>query len=603
MHHCRRILCLLMTLVIAMQMLWMPVQASETEMLPEVIVEEVVEEVFEEAYGEDPEFPEEEIQEEALSEEIIVEEIPEEVVEEVIGEVWDETPAEEILPEETLPEEEPAEEPPVRTVYETVPLYFQTDYPDVYYGEGTVATSGCSMASLAMVATYLTGYEYLPDELARYFAFSGESNMARLEYGSETLQLPFEKNWDWHVTLQALREGKIAIVLLDSGSHFTQSQHFIVLTGLTEDGRILVNDPYEPNYTHWALQQGFQQGFTEDLIVSGFQGAWVYDRSLMPEEPCVYVEENKLEALEKRGETDPVPLYFQEDYPNTRYAGGTVATSGCSITSLAMVATWMTGHEYLPDELARYFGGRAENHMERIEMGSETLQLPYEKNTNWHTTLEALWDGKIAIVLVNEKTYFTQSQHFLVLTGVTSDGKILVNDSAASNYSHWALQEGFVNGFDPDDIMEGFEGAWVYDKSAMPEDPVLYYEPKPIRDESRYPDIHLTLEEEDILAKLIWAEARGECDEGQQAVAEVVLNRLVSEDFADSLVEVVYREGQFRGAPFMEDAEPCQAQYQAIEKALYGPNILPMDVYYFATWETNDNVWGQIGNHIFCYAE
>lgn len=611
MHRCRKNLCLLLACLMIMQMLCMPARAAEAEQLLEEIPEESVVEIVEEVAEEIIEDPEELLLEEVISEEL-PEEIPEEIAEEVVEEV-----VEEEIPEETLSEETP-EQAPVLTVYEEVPLYFQTDYPDVYYGEGTVATSGCSMASLAMVATYLTGYEYRPDTLARYFAFSGESNMHRLEFGCETLQLPYEKNWDWHVTLQALREGKIAIVLVDSGSPFTYSQHFIVLTGLTEDGKILVNDPYAPNYNYWELQQGFENGFAEHQIVSGFQGAWVFDRSLMPEIPFIYIKEEKAAEkadpegtgqTEESGKTeetvqpDSVPLYFQADYPNTRYAGGTVATSGCSITSLAMVATYMTGHEYLPDELARYFGGRAENHMERLEMGSETLQLPYEKNTNWHTTLKALWDGKIAIVLVNDKTHFTQSQHFLVLTGVTSAGKVLVNDSALSNYSHWALADGFVNGFDPDDIMIGFEGAWVYDKSAMPEDPVLYYEPKPIHDETRYPEVKLTLEEEDILAKLIWAEARGECAEGQQAVAEVVLNRLVSEDFADSLVEVICREGQFRGAAFMEDAEPCQAQYDAIEKALYGPNILPMDVVYFATWETNDNVWGQIGNHIFCYAE
>ena len=47
-----------------------------------------------------------------------------------------------------------------------VPLYFQTDYPDALYGEGTVATDGCGITSLAMVATALTGHTYLPDELA-----------------------------------------------------------------------------------------------------------------------------------------------------------------------------------------------------------------------------------------------------------------------------------------------------------------------------------------------------------------------------------------------------------------------------------------------------
>lgn len=518
----------------------------------------------------------------------------EETFEENILEVTEENSVEEGIREEQMPQEDLSD----LTYPDTVPLYWQTDYPDVYYGDGTVATSGCSITSLAMVATYMTGYEYLPDELAWYFAYSAESNMSRLEYGSDALQLPYEKNWDWHVTLQALRDGKIAIVLLDSDSYFTQSQHFVVLTGLTEDGRILVNDPYEPNYEHWALKQGFQEGFTEDAIVCGFQGAWVYDKSAMPEDVFVYYEE-----LPERVDPADIPLYFQNDYPNTRYAGGTVATSGCSITSLAMVASYMTDHEYLPDELAQYFGGRAENHMARIELGSETLGIPYEKNTNWHTTLQALRDGKIAIVLVDNKTPFTQSQHFLVLTGLTPDGKVQVHDSLEANYSNWALKDGFEKGFDPDLIMEGFQGAWVYDKSAMPEDPVIYYNPKPLRGESRYTGVELTMAEEDLLAKVVWVEARGESAEGQQAVAEVVLNRLVSENFDDTLKAVIYEDGQFGSVPYLKDAEAWQAQYDAVEAALYGPNILPMDVYYFATEEPNPNVWGQIGGHIFCYAE
>ena len=597
MHRWKHCLCLLLACLLALPALSLPVSAEEE--FPEEIIEEIVEVVEEEVAEEVPEelpFEEEDEPEEDAFEEVTEEETFEEVTEEEIQEEIQEPDPEE-EPEPEMPETEKADEP--QHLYEQVPLYFQTDYPDIYYGEGTVATSGCSMASLAMVASYLTGHEYLPGELARYFAYCGENNMARMEHGSETLQLPYEKNTNWHTTLEALAEGKIAIVLLDSGCHFTQSQHFVVLTGMTEDGRILVNDPYAPNYEHWALKEGFEQGFTEDAIVCGFQGAWVYDKAAMPDEILPYYYE-ELPETEHRAE---VPQYFQGDYPNVRYAGGTVATSGCSATSLAMVATYMTGHEYLPDELARYIGGRAENHMTRIELGSDLLQIPYEKNTNWHVTLQALREGKIAIVLVNSKTHFTQSQHFLVLTGLTSDGKVLVNDSWRTNYSHWALEEGFENGFDPDAIMCGFEGAWVYDKSVMPEDPFIYYNPKPLRGESRYEGVELTLPQEDLLAKVVWAEARGECAQGQQAVAEVVLNRMVSEDFAGTLDEVVYGEGQFRSVPHLEDALPGQAQYEAVERALYGPYILPMDVYYFATWETNANVWGQIGDHIFCYAE
>lgn len=298
-----------------------------------------------------------------------------------------------------------------------------------------------------------------------------------------------------------------------------------------------------------------------------------------------------------------VPLYFQTDYPTTRYGSGTVETSGCSITCLAMVATYLTGHEYKPDELARWFGGRAENNMARMEYGCEQLQIPFEKSYNWHEVKAGLENGKIAIVLVNSKSIFSESQHFIVLTGMTEDGLALVNDPYAPNYEHWSLKKGFETGFTEYEITNGFSGAWLFDPFTMPADPFIYVEEEPEEEEFRYEGVELTEAEIDLIAKVVWAEARGECFEGQQAVAEVVLNRLVSERFANTVHEVIFGEDQFRTVFVLDKAEPYQTQYQAIEAALYGPYVLPLDVVYFATWTTNDNVWGQVGNHIFCYQE
>ena len=296
-----------------------------------------------------------------------------------------------------------------------------------------------------------------------------------------------------------------------------------------------------------------------------------------------------------------IPLYLQTDYPETMFGAGSVATSGCSITALAMVATYMTGYEYLPDELARYFGGTAENNICRLEIGSETLRLPFYKSENFDKTMEALRQGKVAIALMEGSSLFTSSQHFIVLTGLNAEGKIMVNDPYAPNYEKWDLQRAFVEGFDEGDILYGYSGAWIYDKSAMPEEPFIYSEPEPERGDPRYPDIQLTLEEKQLLACVVWVEARGESLEGQQAVAEVVLNRMAAEGFSDSLKGVIYAEGQFRSVPYLDDAEPYQAQYDAIEKAIYGPYVLSEDVVHFATYPVNDHVWGQIGGHIFCY--
>lgn len=294
------------------------------------------------------------------------------------------------------------------------------------------------------------------------------------------------------------------------------------------------------------------------------------------------------------------PLFLQTDYPNVRYGSGTMPTSGCSITCIAMVATYLTGHTYYPDELAGYFGGHVGSNIDRLEYASDMLQLPWQRAENWHKALAAMEEGKIAIVLMNSRSPFTQGQHFIVLTGLTEDGKVLVNDPSGPNYDNWELKAGFENGFHPTTISNGYEGCWLYDPAQMPEEPFIYEEEK-VEVECRYPELELTQDDIELLARMVWLEAQGEPEEGQQAVAEVVLNRLAADNFQDTLKGVIYAEGQFRSTAFLEDAEPTQTQYEAVEQALNGPYVLPKDVVFFATYAVNKNVWGKIGGHTFCY--
>jgi len=297
-----------------------------------------------------------------------------------------------------------------------------------------------------------------------------------------------------------------------------------------------------------------------------------------------------------------VPLYFQTDYPDDVYGEGTVASNGCSAACLAMLATYLTGWEYLPDEIARYFGDSAENNIARLERGSDAMKLPYRKSYNWHETYDALKDGKVVVALMDSRSLFTRSQHFIILTGLNSEGKIMVNDSYEPNYDKWDIKNGLRNGFDEGDILLGYEGGWIYDKASMPKDPFLYYEPEPVRGEPRY-DFELTESEKKFIAKVVWVEARGESRKGQQAVAEVILNRLASEKFPNTLDGVVYAANQFNSAKFLNKAKPYQMQFEAVENALLGPYVLPEDVFYFATTAKTSKIWGRIGGHIFCYAE
>lgn len=141
--------------------------------------------------------------------------------------------------------------------------------------------------------------------------------------------------------------------------------------------------------------------------------------------------------------------------------------------------------------------------------------------------------------------------------------------------------------------------------------PVAVVSDAPMTEETapveRYAGITMTKAEREELAAIIYLEARGEPAEVQQAVAEVVLNRVISSDFPNSVEEVLHQgEGtavpQFSTIDLLETAEPTQAQYDAIDAALYGPSILPGEVVFFSRTGENDRVWGKIGGHVFCYA-
>jgi len=116
----------------------------------------------------------------------------------------------------------------------------------------------------------------------------------------------------------------------------------------------------------------------------------------------------------------------------------------------------------------------------------------------------------------------------------------------------------------------------------------------------------ITEEERELLARLVWLEARGESMDGQQAVAEVVLNRVAADNFPDTVEEVIFqglgtKSQQFSPAGRIGEAEPGADQYEAVEQALLGESILPMDVVYFSRGGENDRVWGRIGGHVFCH--
>lgn len=129
-----------------------------------------------------------------------------------------------------------------------IPHYLQTDYGNIPYGGGSIASSGCGPTSFAMIASYLTdttitpadavawcGNSYYMPGVGTYWSyFQAAAN--HFGCGSVT------QTSDANQVLQALSEGHPVISSQRAGL-FTSSGHFIVLRGVTADSKVLVNDP------------------------------------------------------------------------------------------------------------------------------------------------------------------------------------------------------------------------------------------------------------------------------------------------------------------------------------------------------------------------
>lgn len=117
-------------------------------------------------------------------------------------------------------------------------------------------------------------------------------------------------------------------------------------------------------------------------------------------------------------------------------------------------------------------------------------------------------------------------------------------------------------------------------------------------------NISLTDEEKDLLARIVWLESRGEPQEGQEAVVEVIFNRMASDKFPNTLYEVLSQGNptQFCSWKNRNAAQPTDKEYQSIFEVLNGnTNILRNDTIYFSREALTPNIDRRIGGHSFCY--
>ena len=163
-------------------------------------------------------------------------------------------------------------------VREDVPNFQQWDKRWGYglYGSGHLAANGCGPTCLSMIYCSRTNdLEWNPLRMAEwsnqngYYVDGVGTEWKLMDEGAQKLGLSVQKvTPSEDEIVSALYQGKAIICIMGRGN-FTSSGHYIVLSGITDKGRVIVNDPN----SHWRSFRKWDAG----TIASQAQQMWIYD--------------------------------------------------------------------------------------------------------------------------------------------------------------------------------------------------------------------------------------------------------------------------------------------------------------------------------------
>lgn len=142
-------------------------------------------------------------------------------------------------------------------------------------------------------------------------------------------------------------------------------------------------------------------------------------------------------------------IYFSqldERWKNEAYGSDQIGTHGCGPTAMSIVVSSLTGETADPVSMAHwsvdngaYCAGNG-SYNKLIPEAAGAWKLSCEGNLSEQDVMDALSSGKLVVVLMG-KGHFGSGGHFIVLRGVTGEGKVLVADPASLKRSNqeWDL--------------------------------------------------------------------------------------------------------------------------------------------------------------------
>lgn len=168
---------------------------------------------------------------------------------------------------------------------ETPVIYYnQTDarWGNEPYGKtSTIGRAGCGPTALAIAVASLTSNKVTPYDVAQWSMANGGvcegsgSYHSLITNGGRHYGLTVTSiGRDGKKLVEALQLGKLVIAIMSKG-HFTSGGHFIVLRGVTEDGKILVADPASVKRSNQAWDLGIVTGEASRKVGSAGGPFWV----------------------------------------------------------------------------------------------------------------------------------------------------------------------------------------------------------------------------------------------------------------------------------------------------------------------------------------
>ncbi len=145
-----------------------------------------------------------------------------------------------------------------------------------------------------------------------------------------------------------------------------------------------------------------------------------------------------------------IPYIYQTDpaWASTPYAGEDIKTSGCGPTCLSMIYVGLTGDTTMDPIAMASFSEKNDFVQEGMTAwtffseGAAELGLSSEELPSWaDSVVAALNDGKPLVINVQPGD-FTTVGHYIVASGLTSDGKLVIHDpnSTENSAKAWDVQ-------------------------------------------------------------------------------------------------------------------------------------------------------------------